>query len=145
MIARASRFAWTIIPALTLSACGGGVIPNSTNTGVSTAGSRPATNNYRDGTASPTLPPITARGSESGPLIGRNGQALINQFGQPRLNRRDGGAQVLQFTSDRCVLDAYLYPPRDGAEAVVTHIDTRSPQDGSDVNQASCVSTFQRR
>jgi hypothetical protein len=42
------------------------------------------------------------------------------------------------------VLDAYLYPPRRGAEPVVAHVDTRLP-DGRDTDKAACVEALSRR
>ena len=41
----------------------------------------------------------------------------------------------------RCVLDAYLYPSRDG-QLRVTYVDTRAPS-GADTNQATCISALE--
>ncbi|MEQ1687488.1 MAG: hypothetical protein ABL874_02820 [Sphingopyxis sp.] len=102
------------------------------------AGDRPAPNTYNNGA------PARAIGGGGNGVIGRDAAALANMFGAPRLDRHDGAAHVLQFTNDRCVLDAYLYAPRSGAQPVVTHVDTRN-LDGGDVDAAACIAALQRR
>jgi hypothetical protein len=77
-------------------------------------------------------------------VMGRNAATLVRQFGQPDLDVREGSARKLQFGSAVCVLDAYLYPPSGGGEAVVTYVDARLP-DGRDVDRASCVAALGRR
>jgi hypothetical protein len=72
--------------------------------------------------------------------MGRTASALINSFGQPDLDVREGSARKLQFSNETCVLDAYLYP-RSGGDPVVTHVDARLP-DGRDVDRASCVAAL---
>ena len=76
--------------------------------------------------------------------MGSNVAALQAQFGRPELDVREGSARKLQFANPNCVLDAYLYPPSQGAEAVVTHIDTRLP-DGRDTDRAACIASFSVR
>ena len=78
--------------------------------------------------------PVT--GLES--VIGRTARLLETQFGRPDLDIREGPARKLQFSAPACVLDAYLYPPAGGGEAIVTHVDARLP-DGRDFDRASCV------
>jgi hypothetical protein len=87
-------------------------------------------------------PIVSAVGLES--VIGRNARALETQFGKPDLDVREGSARKLQFSSAICVLDAYLYPPRSGADAVVTYVDARLP-DGRDIDRASCVAALNRQ
>ena len=77
-------------------------------------------------------------------VMGQSARALTSLFGNPDLDVREGSARKLQFLGPVCVLDAYLYPPRAGAEPVVTHIDTRLP-DGRDIDRASCVAALSRR
>ena len=77
-------------------------------------------------------------------LIGLTAAELVAHFGSPALQVREGTSLKLQFRSRRCVLDAYLYPPRQGAEPVVTHIDARLP-DGRDIDRSSCVAALSRR
>jgi hypothetical protein len=62
-------------------------------------------------------------------------------LGQPGLDIHEGRARKLQFLGPICVLDAYLYPPPNGAEPVVTHVDARLP-DGRDMDRASCVAAL---
>jgi hypothetical protein len=75
--------------------------------------------------------------------LGRNAASLIALFGQPALDVQEGTARKLQFSGQNCVLDAYLYPPRDRAEPIVTHIDARSP-DGRDADRTGCVAALRR-
>jgi hypothetical protein len=90
----------------------------------------------------PPPPTYSVLGLES--VIGRTAQALETQFGRPDLDVREGDARKLQFSSTICVLDAYLYPPGRGGDAVVTHVDARLP-DGRDFDRASCVAALARR
>ena len=87
----------------------------------------------------PAAPSYTIQGLES--VMGRNARGLVGLLGQPGLDVREGAARKLQFLGPACVLDAYLYPPRSGGEAVVTHVDARLP-DGRDMDRASCVAAL---
>ena len=100
-------------------------------------GQRPVTNPHRGG----ALPSAT-EGAE--PVLGRDARDLARLFGEPRLDIREGPAHKLQYVGERCILDAYLYAPRQGAEPVVTHIDTRAP-DGAAVDRAECIRALRRR
>jgi len=84
----------------------------------------------------PTAPP-----SQLGGLYGLNVQELAGRFGKPALQIHEGSSVKLQFRGSRCVLDAYLYPARDG-QLRVTYIDTRLPS-GADMNQAACIAALQ--
>jgi len=88
-------------------------------------------------------PPTYATGGLEA-VIGHNARALTALFGNPDLDVREGPARKLQFLGPVCVLDAYLYAPREGAEPVVTHVDARQP-DGRDIDRASCVAALSRR
>ena len=77
-------------------------------------------------------------------VMGRDARALIALLGTPGLDVREGPGRKLQFLGPACVLDAYLYAPRRGGEAVVTHVDARLP-DGRDTDRAACVETLSRR
>jgi hypothetical protein len=70
-------------------------------------------------------------------LYGLNPQDLVGHFGKPALQVREGNSVKLQFRDSRCVLDAYLYPARDG-QMRVTYVDTRGPS-GADMDQAACI------
>ena len=58
------------------------------------------------------------------------------------LQIHEGNSVKFQFRGARCVLDAYLYPGRDG-QLRVTYVDTRMPS-GADMNQAACISALER-
>lgn len=88
--------------------------------------------------ATPTYSPV---GLES--VIGRTARFLEAEFGRPELDIREGAARKLQFASQICVLDVYLYPAKGGGEPIVTHLDARLP-DGRDIDRASCVAALQR-
>ena len=76
-------------------------------------------------------------------VLGQDAAALVRLFGQPDADFREGTARKLQFQSDFCVLDAYLYP-KGTARAVVTYLDAREA-DGSGIDRASCVAALTRR
>ncbi len=77
-------------------------------------------------------------------VLGRPAAGLLQLFGEPDLDVREGQARKLQFVSVACVLDAYLMAPAAGREPVVRYIDTRLPS-GDDVDQASCIAALTRR
>jgi len=76
-------------------------------------------------------------------VIGADADALARQFGQPRLDVREGDARKMQWSGVPCVLDAYLYPPDSGGRAVATFIDARRG-DGRDVDRAACVAALRQ-
>jgi hypothetical protein len=78
------------------------------------------------------------------PVIEREATALLNLFGPPRLDVREGDMRKLQFAGEACVLDVFLYPLRPGAEPVATYVDARRPSDGLDVDRAACVAALRR-
>jgi hypothetical protein len=78
-------------------------------------------------------------------VIERDATALLNTFGPPRLDVREGDMRKLQFAGEACVLDAFLYPLRPGAEPVATHVEARRPSDGLDVDRAACAAALARR
>ena len=77
-------------------------------------------------------------------VIGQDARALISLFGAPNQDVREEPARKLQYASGVCVLDAYLYPPGPGREALVTHVDARLPS-GEDIDRASCIAALVRR
>ena len=77
-----------------------------------------------------------------GDLLGLTAGELVQRFGQPALQVREGRSLKLQFRG-RCVLDAYLYPPPAGQGLErVTHVDTRL-QSGVDTDQRGCIAALQ--
>lgn len=76
-------------------------------------------------------------------IVGLTASELVGHFGNPALQVREGVGLKLQFRSNRCVLDAYLYPPESGPGAVrVTYVDTRLPS-GVATDQAACISALE--
>jgi hypothetical protein len=94
------------------------------------------------GPVAPPAPVYTTHGLES--VLGRGARALTTLFGNPDLDVREGSARKLQFIGPACVLDVYLYPAREGADPVATHVDARLP-DGRDMDRSSCVAALTRR
>ncbi|PWG03140.1 hypothetical protein [Sphingosinicella humi] len=90
----------------------------------------------------PAPPTFSTAGLEN--VMGKTAHILEAQFGEPDLDIREGAARKLQFASQVCVLDAYLYPPERGEEPVVRYVDARLP-DGRDVDRASCAAALTRR
>ncbi len=76
-------------------------------------------------------------------VLGADAAGLINQFGEPRLDVVEPYGRKLQFAGDPCVLDAYLYPDKNG-DGRVTHIDARN-RDGAAVDRAACAQALQAR
>lgn len=78
-------------------------------------------------------------------VIEQNGTALANLFGPPRLDVKEGDVRKMQFASEACVLDVFLYPLRPNAEPVATYLDARRASDGLDVDRAACIAALRRR
>jgi hypothetical protein len=76
-------------------------------------------------------------------VIGRNARALTQMFGAATQDVFEADARRLQFAGSACILDAYLYPPSVGKEAVVTYVDARTPE-GRPAERASCVSALSK-
>jgi len=68
---------------------------------------------------------------------------LIEHFGKPRLQIKEGDGTKLQFAGPSCVLDAYLYPQGNSAPRVA-YIEARNFQ-GADISAQSCVYAIEAR
>ncbi|MEH6790151.1 hypothetical protein [Parasphingorhabdus sp.] len=77
-------------------------------------------------------------------VMGKTAGQLTRLFGDPQLDISEPPARKLQFASGACILDAYLYPPQEGGDGRVTHIDTRR-SDGAAVDRVSCVNALRSR
>lgn len=89
-------------------------------------------------------PPVQPAPHVRGDLLGMTAAELVQRFGQPALQVREGPGLKLQFRGAACVLDAYLYPPPQGAGAArVTHVDTRY-RSGADAPQPACIAALSR-
>ena len=98
----------------------------------------------------PAPPPITRsprpiRMAGLDGVIGASAGQLVRRFGTPQLDIVEGDARKLQFAGEACVLDIFLYPPREGAAETATHIEARRASDGRDVDRAACVSALSGR
>jgi hypothetical protein len=119
---------FTFVPALVLAGCTTPTGPAATTATTAPVSERPAN--------------MHQAGLER--VMGRTAAELIALFGDADLDGREGQARKLQFVGPACVLDAYLYPAKSGAEPVVTYIDARRPS-GDDIDRASCIAALARR
>lgn len=74
-------------------------------------------------------------------IVGMTAAELVQRFGTPALQIREGESLKLQFRSEQCVLDAYLYHSG-GAPHRVTHVDTRNRSLAA-VDQAFCIRSLE--
>ncbi|WP_230771341.1 hypothetical protein [Sphingomonas sp. Leaf4] len=90
------------------------------------------------------MPPAPAYGTIGlERVMGQNATTIGQLFGQPLLDLSEGPGRKLQYGSDICVLDAYLYPPATGGVPVVRHVDARQ-RSGAPIDRASCVAALTR-
>jgi hypothetical protein len=78
-----------------------------------------------------------------GSVIGADADALVREFGTPRLDIHDGNARKLQWSGTACILDAYLYPGDRGGRPTATFVDTRRG-DGRDVDRTACITALRK-
>jgi hypothetical protein len=88
----------------------------------------------------PTI--VTPEPERHSDLLGLTAGELVQKFGNPALQIREGASLKLQFRRRNCVLDAYLYAPPSGGVQRVSHIDTRWPS-GAEADQQSCITALQ--
>jgi hypothetical protein len=79
-------------------------------------------------------PPMIKNGLDR--VLGQTARGLVALFGE--------ADQDVREAEGACILDAYLYSPRTGAEGEATYVDARQP-DGRDIDRASCVAALTRR
>lgn len=76
-----------------------------------------------------------------GEIIGLTAPQLVSRLGNPALQIREGESLKLQFRSDECVLDAYLYAS--GTSPLrVTYVDARTKSLGA-IDQALCIRSIE--
>ena len=78
-------------------------------------------------------------------VLRESGPSLLRKFGTPRLETAEGDMRKLQFASQACVLDIYLYPLAPGGDPVATWVEARRSSDGAEVDRAACVAALGRR
>lgn len=124
------RFGAPLLAALLLSGCGGAIVPPPPRTAgtFTPATPRPAQPAQQQPVVQQNIPGV----------IGADARALTRLFGEPRLDIRDPAARKLQFSDGRCILDAYLYAPRERREPVVTYAEARRA-DGATMDVVACV------
>jgi len=79
--------------------------------------------------------------SELDRVMGKNARTLVQLFGPPVQDVREAVARKLQFATNDCILDTYLYAPTEGKEPVVTFVAARVA-DGRDAERNSCISAL---
>jgi len=102
------------------------------------------------GTATAALPPETSEQNAPPPvtiegLMGADEARLHRLLGLPQFRRNDPPARLLRYRAEGCLLDLFLYPPKDGAKDGaghrVTHIQARG-RDGMDRPAPPCLKTI---
>ena len=68
---------------------------------------------------------------------------LVQHFGKPRLQIKEGDGTKLQFAGPNCILDTYLYADPGGVPRV-TFVEARNFQ-GADVTPQTCVYAIEAR
>ena len=144
------RIALTLLPALALSACvsapvrQGTVQPPRPPVAPPAGIQIPPTVNLPPPVAGFRMPEVMReRGLEG--VIREDSASLQRRFGRPRLETREGDMRKLQFSSEACVLDLYLYPLAPGGEPVATWVEARRSSDGAEVDRAACVAALRAR
>ena len=84
------------------------------------------------------------RASDLDSVIGQGAASLVQRFGKARIDLVEGDARKLQFASDACVLDVYLYPLQANAQPVATHVEARQRVGGADADRARCIAEVER-
>ena len=87
---------------------------------------------------------LGATGTGPAELMGLKASALVNLFGQPKLDVKEGAGRKLQFLNERCVLDTYLYAQKSGGDAVVAHAEARD-RNGIDMPAVNCTALLRQR
>lgn len=143
--------AFALVPALLLSACGGGSTGQPVRSTKPVRSAKPVqnrvavTSHVRRPAPPVTPPPAKVQvlpGVEG--VIGATTTQLTREFGTPRLDVWEGDARKLQFTGTPCVLDVYLYPSAQGREPQATYVEARRTTDGRDVDRAACIAGLRK-
>jgi len=77
-------------------------------------------------------------------VIGEGAASLTRRFGRARIDLSEGDARKLQFISQNCVLDIFLYPLERGSAPVATHVEARQRRGGADANRVDCIDEIER-
>ncbi|MEO1220092.1 MAG: hypothetical protein AAFY42_01905 [Pseudomonadota bacterium] len=79
-----------------------------------------------------------------GSVIGKGASSLTQRFGRARLDLSEGDVRKLQFISQDCVLDVFLYPLERGSRPVATHVEARKRIGGGSADRAECIQDVER-
>jgi hypothetical protein len=84
-----------------------------------------------DGTGQPGSPGQTARSTAADPLgagdfDGLTAVEVVQAIGTPDFKRDDGPTERLQYRTDTCVLELFLYRDAGQPLARVTHVESRN-------------------
>lgn len=131
------------IAALSLAGCAAGVAPPAARVSppAAAAHTAPSVAAPAAGRGQRTAARLNLPGLEG--VVGATAAGLVNSFGRPRLDIREGDARKLQFAGGACVLDVYLYPPARGGEPQADYVEARL-WDGRDTDRAGCVAALRR-
>ena len=123
--------------ALILAGCSAGSANGSYVRGTPAAGTsaQPSQTAPTQGFRSPQV----MRGVGVDSVIGAGVRDLTNRFGEARIDLTEGDARKLQFISDRCVLDIFLYPLEANTAPVATHVEARVREGGAATDRAMCI------
>ncbi|QZH76434.1 MAG: hypothetical protein JY451_07855 [Erythrobacter sp.] len=88
--------------------------------------------------------PQIMEGPGLGGIIREGASALTRRFGQPRLDVAEGDMRKLQFASEACVLDIFLYPLAPNGPLQATWIEARRASDGAEVDRLACIQALSR-
>ncbi|NKB20397.1 MAG: hypothetical protein GKS01_07860 [Alphaproteobacteria bacterium] len=80
-------------------------------------------------------------------LIGQNKDRLLRLLGAPSFKRRDPPAEIWRYRDQSCLLDLYLYPPKNSGTAApmeVAFIEARTPR-GPSAPVAKCLSAIRKK
>ncbi|MGB3470612.1 MAG: hypothetical protein WBA51_07320 [Erythrobacter sp.] len=138
-----------VMMALAVAACagGGGVIPASKprpGVGGGSASGAPVPQAPAPQAPGAFRNPQVMRGGGLDRIIGQQAAALTNRFGTARIDLTEGDARKLQFVSEACVLDIFLYPLASGAEPVATHVEARERKSGGAVDRQACMKAVEK-
>ncbi len=122
--------------ALLLSACAGGSAGSSGQVRAPVASTPTSGGGFRA--------PQMMRSTGLDSIIGQRAASLSSRFGDARIDLAEGDARKLQYVSDQCVLDIYLYPLQANDDPVATHVETRNRQGGGDADRARCIAEVER-
>lgn len=137
------RAAFSLAIALGLAGCSGGTYVRSAP--AAQAPTQPAqTGPAQTGPMTPFRSPQVMRGAGIDSVIGVGAGDLTDRFGEARIDLSEGDARKLQFTSDACVLDIFLYPLEANAAPVATHIEVRARNGGGEADRANCIAEVER-